>query len=493
MVANNDSILSQAAFKNWRLNTTQDKNSESELNNLLTTMTRTQEDQLDLRCSGGEGPCQPDDSFCNCTLTAIAAENTFQVFLVLQSKKAFGTEWCPHSTIRSDFFFCDEEKTEKISAKYRCDATVHCAVNGYDESRFVCSPGQIKLLAIVVNLLIYSLALVSAVYLVFFRDSGSKIERITAATFTDQQRAQITNALKLIKAYIENPGLENEENMTSSIRKLPKKTQMALLKIAHNIEAKRQDTSEKFFALALQKIFSKKSERKALLMLVKESSSTSTKLKIDVLEGLESQGWLKRIRAAIEKKCSQSVRINLGMLCRMCGTLFGLLLVPLQDIKDLVTIVSIKIFFQEVLQERIELIDNVPLHDFITILIVIYAFVLVLKLLNAFAISPGFVCDRTHSCNLKILGCWFNPHLMPFVTEAVIGMRTIQTTLKIYNLKLTMKEAMDQLKAKEERDDQAKAWDTVLTAAEQIEEEDRKMEALTERKRHIKMISCTGF
>ena len=106
---------------------------------------QTQEDQLDLKCSGGEGPCQPDDSFCNCTLTAIAAENTFQVFLVLQSKKAFGTEWCPHSTIRSDFFFCDEEKTEKISAKYRCDATVHCASNGYDESRFVCSPGQIKL------------------------------------------------------------------------------------------------------------------------------------------------------------------------------------------------------------------------------------------------------------------------------------------------------------------------------------------------------------
>ena len=487
VVANNDSILSRAAFKNWQFNTTQDENSE--LNNLLTTMTRAQENQLDLKCSS----CQPDDSFCNCTLEGIAAENTFQVFLVLQSKKAFGTEWCPHSAIRSDFFFCDEEKTEKISAKLRCDATVHCSRTGFDESRFVCSPGQIKLLVISINILIYSVALVSAIYLVFFRDSGSKGKGITKATFTDQQNAQITKALKLIKTYVQNPELKNEENMTLGIGKLPKKTQLALLKIAHKIEAKGEETTEKLFEPALQSIFLKKSERKDLLTLVKESSSSSVRLKIDVLEALEPQGWLKQTKAAAERKCPQTVRITLEMLSGMSKTLFGVLRAPLQEIKDILTIVSLKIFFREVLQERIALIDNVPLQDFITILSVIYGFVLALKLLNAFAISPACVRDRTHSCNLKVLGCWFNPHLMPFVTQAVIAMRTIQTTLRKYNSKLRMKDAMEELEAMDERDEQAKVWSAVLTTAEEIEEEDQKMEALSERKRQIKIISCTGF
>ena len=487
VVANNDSILSKAAFKNWQFNTTQDE--DSELNNLLTTMTRDEENQLDLKCSS----CQPDDSFCNCTLKAIAAENTFQVFLVLQSKRAFGTEWCPHSAIRSDFFFCDEERTEKISAKFRCDATVHCSLTAFDESRFVCSPGQIKLLAIGINLLIYSVALVSAMYLVFFRDSKSMREALIDATLTDQQKAQITTALKLIKTYVQNPELTNEENMTSSIRKLSKKTQLDLIKIAHKLEAKGQDTTEKLFEPTVQSIFAKKAERKTLLTLVKESSSTSIKLKTDVLDALDAQGWLAQTKAATERKCPQTLRITLEMLCKMSGALLSLLLTPLQEIKDLVTIVSLKIFFQEVIQERIELIDNVPLQDFITILGVIYGCVLVLKLLNAVASSSSCVGDKTHSCNLEVLGCWFNPHLMPFVTEAVIGMRTIQTTLRKFNFKLMLKDALDQEEALEETDERTKAWETVLAIAQQLEEEDLKMEALSERKRQIKMISCTGF
>ena len=226
MVANNDSILSQAAFQSWQFNTSHEENSE--LNNLLSTVTRAKENQLDLRCSS----CLPDDSFCNCTLEAIAAENTFQVFLVLQSKRAFGTEWCPHSAIRSDFFYCDEAKTERISAKLRCDAIVHCnaTVHGFDESSFVCSPGEIKTVSYCGNVLFYSVALVCGAYIVFCRDSGAKREVITK--FTQEQVAQITNALKLIKTYIQSPELEHEENMTKGIRKLPKKTQLELVKVS---------------------------------------------------------------------------------------------------------------------------------------------------------------------------------------------------------------------------------------------------------------------
>ena len=71
-----------------------------------------------------------------------------------------------------------------------------------DESCSVCSSGQIKLLAIGINLLIYSVALVSAIHLVFFRDSESMRETLIDATLTNQQKAQITTALKLIKTYV---------------------------------------------------------------------------------------------------------------------------------------------------------------------------------------------------------------------------------------------------------------------------------------------------
>ena len=53
----------------------------------------------------------------------------------------------------------------------------------------------------------------------------------------------------------------------------------------------------------------------------------------------------------------------------------GLLSIPFQDTKDLVTIIClIKIFHQEVIQGRIELIDNMPLEEFITSLSMVYGF-----------------------------------------------------------------------------------------------------------------------
>ena len=94
---------------------------------------------------------------------------------------------------------------------------------------------------------------------------------------------------------------------------------------------------------------------------------------------------------------------------------------------------------------------------------------------------------------LKVLGCWFNPNLIPFVTEAVITLRTFQSTLRKHKLKLKMREAMDLLDATEDTDEQTKAWSSVLNSAEQLDQEILGTEALTIRKRQIKMASCTGL
>ena len=62
------------------------------------------------------------------------------------------------------------------------------------------------------------------------------------------------------------------------------------------------------------------------------------------------------------------------MLGKMSGALLSLHLTPLQEIKDLVTIVSLKIFFPEVIRECMKLFDDIPLQYFITILSAIYCF-----------------------------------------------------------------------------------------------------------------------
>ena len=115
MVAQNDSVLSEAAFQKWPLDDNSGK--ESELNNLLKTLTRNQKSQRHLTCQG----CQLGDTFCNCSMSRISHENTFQVFLVVESRKNFGTHFCPQLSVKSDFLYCDEAKTERISAKMICD------------------------------------------------------------------------------------------------------------------------------------------------------------------------------------------------------------------------------------------------------------------------------------------------------------------------------------------------------------------------------------
>ena len=75
VVANNDSVLSKVAFQKWPLHDTSDD--KSELTNLLKTITRQQEsqNQMKLKCKG----CKLDSAFCNCSLSEIMFENTFQV------------------------------------------------------------------------------------------------------------------------------------------------------------------------------------------------------------------------------------------------------------------------------------------------------------------------------------------------------------------------------------------------------------------------------
>ena len=74
-MANNDSLLSKASFKTWRLDAAEE--ASSELTSLMATLTRDEDRRIDLKCQG----CEPDDSHCNCSVNEIAFENSYQVYV----------------------------------------------------------------------------------------------------------------------------------------------------------------------------------------------------------------------------------------------------------------------------------------------------------------------------------------------------------------------------------------------------------------------------
>ena len=184
VVAQNNSVLSEAAFQKWPLDDNSGK--ESALNALLETLTKNQHDQKHLNCEG----CQQEDAFCNCSMNKITHENTFQVFMVVESKKNFGTHFCPQLSVKSDFLYCDAAKTKWIKTTWMCDGVVHCPFTKIDESDYVCSPWLLKLIAIGIVSSVYCVALGVAIFLVWSKPTARTARN---EELTESARGQIQN------------------------------------------------------------------------------------------------------------------------------------------------------------------------------------------------------------------------------------------------------------------------------------------------------------
>ena len=90
-MANNDSVLSRASYQEWPLD--ESHNNTKETTNLLDTLTKDR--KMNLRCQG----CEAGDAKCSCSLKAITYENTYQVFVLLQTHTTSTTTvWCPQHT-----------------------------------------------------------------------------------------------------------------------------------------------------------------------------------------------------------------------------------------------------------------------------------------------------------------------------------------------------------------------------------------------------------
>ena len=68
------------------------------------------------------------------------------------------------------------------------------------------------------------------------------------------------------------------------------------------------------------------------------------------------------------------------LLVSITGEIINLILTAMQEVKDLLLIVTLYIFYSEVLQKRPWLIDGINLNDYVSLLVGIYIFTTTLKL-----------------------------------------------------------------------------------------------------------------
>ena len=203
------------------------------------------------------------------------------------------------------------------------------------------------------------------------------------------------------------------------------------------------------FETTMEKIFFKKSEQTALLNLIKEDPNSSKKLKMDVLKALEPKGYLSNLGAALDEKLSPNFKIALAMVVEICLASLGLFLIFVQETKDILTILSIHTFHQDVIQGRIHLIDNLPLMEFVAILSVIYGFTFLIKLLSAVTNAGSTPNGEAHSCHINIF---------------TIGFQYIQQIVRNFKSKLAMYKVIDNLD--DNREEQIKAWNKIVDIAQ---------------------------
>merc|ERR1719264_37301 len=190
---------------------------------------------------------------------------------------------------------------------------------------------------------------------------------------------------------------------------------------------------------AVERIFTLKSEEKSLLLLVK-NSAMPTAFKRRVIDLLK-MGAITKTKNFISEKIPQKEMAYLKLLINICKTAAGMLSLPSQDIKDLATISVILNFYNNVIQQRTDMIDNIDLYSIIGLLVAIYASVQLLKLTIAGATALPIRILRCFPFGFKC-----NPGWIPFFTEIFISIRRIKLHWQIFTSKLEIIKGLDAIR-----------------------------------------------
>jgi hypothetical protein len=338
---------SRAGIKAWNLNETH----YTEAQNLLESLTRNEKNSISLECS----KCTSNDTQCNCSMTKIRIENSFDVFVILQSEKNSATQsvWCPLQNENSSFFHCSfDNPAEKIRSEQICDSQSDCMDNS-DESDIVCHSRLMKIF--LAGALSGIIAMASGLVVCSICKKGKKKTKIGRNGIN---QSQMINVMVAIAEFLKNATASTEEKMKQAIKKTPRKTQIRLMLASRNVTVKRKEKSGRLFKPAVKHTFDSTTLRKPMLQMVKNTQIATT-LKKEIFEELQP-GLRTRLKNYMDKKLNTEFRLISAVVISTLSEISSLVSTTLlQEWKDLTTILSIYVFYNDVLQMRITLIGRV--------------------------------------------------------------------------------------------------------------------------------------
>ena len=157
-----------------------------------------------------------------------------------------------------------------------------------------------------------------------------------------------------------------------------------------------------------------------------------TAFKTAVIE-MYNMNTITKLKMKLGECLSAKSRVNTETFYGIVMKIFSIILLPLHDIKTVVTISTLANFHYVVIQQRLSLIDNLPLHNIITLLILIYILGHLLKILTASRIETE---TQGTQCNLR----W-----IPFYAEICLSIIEIRSIWRIRSLKLDLLDALHEV------------------------------------------------
>ena len=466
-MANNNSVFNKAAIKVWQL---VEEAQPLQLENIVDTLTKKETQKLQLDCFG----CRTDDYDCNCTFLGIMSENTFNIDLMIADLGS-NSKWCPSQTVTSNFFKCNE--TQSISSEMLCDGFPDCPY-WLDETLMMCNVRDIVYVApvLAVFLLAFCLAIILSIW--GFDDN---LENLAETAGIPNSR--VTATLEDMKDFIMSPTRKNEEMLIQGIQKMGLKDKVDLLKDTYNIEIKGQEVRGELMKTTVERVFTLRSEEKSILLLVK-NSVMPTGFKTRVI-ALLKMGCMTKTLNYLREKIPPKEMAYLRLVFNICKTSAGILSFPLQDIKDLATILVILNFYNNVIQQRTEMIDNIDLYSVISLLVAIYASAQLLRLRIA---SSTVLPIKIPRCVPFEFEC--NPGWVPFFTETFISFGKIQNYCQIFTSKLAIIQGLK--KIKKGGTDPAQKWKDIQNQSSHMNRMCIKLESLDFEEKKIKITAVLG-
>ena len=413
-----------------------------------------------------------DSKHCNCSIEVLR-ENEFNFFILLDTFE--GPKWCPSSTIDSMYFNCEPDNFMKILASQVCDGFGDCP-RRQDESEILCRSIFLKMLILAVVMTVYGLALTLAICY-SCKTSGREKKTDCKQTIKKRNTQRKVQVMKDLHSFSEDCQKLRRSQTKKVSQGMSKATQIELLLAANHIPTR--DQKGTLLKSAVQNIIQQEGSNPELMLTAVKNLPISDGLKNRIFSTY-AQGSMTKMKHSIAKRLKNDHKNTLVLLMSITGEIINLILTAMQEVKDLLLIVTLFIFYNEVLQKRPWLIDGINLNDYVSLLVGIYIFTTTLKLLRA---SNTLNKEENKSISGAV-------RAIPFFNEIFLSIKIIQEKVEVFKLRRSIDANLDI--ANNELQNKEEVWGKVLDAANQINRAELKLEKRDQARMRIKICSSIG-